>query len=457
MRIHPVAWILWATGAGIVAFTTTNPIYLGLLVAVAWFVYAARRIDGPTSRSFRTFAVAGAVALVLRTALSASVVPSRRAGSPTARWRARGSPRCSSSSARSTRSRTRSGSSGWRLAGSTSPRWRPPWRCRSRPAPWSIARRVREGQRLRGIEVARWRALPALAVPVLETGMEEAATLAESMDARGHGRGRRSRYRDEPWSAEAVLMTCAATLAAATFAVAAWSGWAACTRPRRRSNGPRPTPRSLSRSCSWPSRASARRAEPPPDPKPSRRLPVSGADDARVCSTSPFGSRTPTDRRSTASRWRWTKERSRSSPGRPARASPPAQGLQRAGAAFHRRHVLRGVLAAGRDTVVAAAPPARERGRVRPAGSRRVVRARPGGGRARLRHGEPGGPPTAHAPAGRGDARPARHRAASRPERERCRGASASASRSGRRSRRVRASWFWTSRPASWIRRPPST
>ena len=37
--------------------------------------------------------------------------------------------------------------------------------------------------------------------------MEEAVTLAESMDARGHGRGRRSRYRPARWTTGAVVMT----------------------------------------------------------------------------------------------------------------------------------------------------------------------------------------------------------------------------------------------------------
>src|SRR5919106_247920 len=72
----------------------------------------------------------------------------------------------------------------------------------SGPAARSIAsvERVREAQRLRGIEIGRWSALPALAVPVLATGMDDAMTLAESMDARGHGRGRRTRYRPDRWA-----------------------------------------------------------------------------------------------------------------------------------------------------------------------------------------------------------------------------------------------------------------
>jgi hypothetical protein len=79
---------------------------------------------------------------------------------------------------------------------------------------------------MRGIRVHGARALPALAVPVLERGMEEAHTLAESMDARGHGAGRRSRYRPQPWTPAAVLIAAAAIVAAATFLAASAGGWA---------------------------------------------------------------------------------------------------------------------------------------------------------------------------------------------------------------------------------------
>ena len=67
--LHPGAWILWATCAGMVTFTTTNPFYLALVVAVSFFVYACQRIPGPTARSFRIFAIAGLVTIVVRTSL----------------------------------------------------------------------------------------------------------------------------------------------------------------------------------------------------------------------------------------------------------------------------------------------------------------------------------------------------------------------------------------------------
>ena len=86
---------------------------------------------------------------------------------------------------------------------------------------------VREAQRLRGLPVSGLRSLPSLAVPVLERGMEEASTLAESMDARGHGRGRRSRYRPQPWSVAAVAVAATAVVAAAAFLSASIGGWGA--------------------------------------------------------------------------------------------------------------------------------------------------------------------------------------------------------------------------------------
>ena len=53
--------------------------------------------------------------------------------------------------------------------------------------------------------------------------MEEAVTLAESMDARGHGRGRRSRYRPAHWTPAAVVVSATSVVAAGVFVVAAWT------------------------------------------------------------------------------------------------------------------------------------------------------------------------------------------------------------------------------------------
>jgi hypothetical protein len=60
-----------------------------------------------------------------------------------------------------------------------------------------------------------------LVIPVLETGMEEAVTLAESMDARGHGRGRRTSYRVSSWDRGSLLLAGSGIIAGAVFLWAA--------------------------------------------------------------------------------------------------------------------------------------------------------------------------------------------------------------------------------------------
>jgi energy-coupling factor transport system permease protein len=92
------------------------------------------------------------------------------------------------------------------------------------PRTVEAAAKVREAQRMRGMNLSRVRALPALAVPVLATGMEEAVTLAESMDARGHGRGPRTRYRPEPWTVGSIVTFVAGVGVAIVFYGFAWLG-----------------------------------------------------------------------------------------------------------------------------------------------------------------------------------------------------------------------------------------
>jgi energy-coupling factor transport system permease protein len=223
--LHPGAWIAWATGAGLVAFLTTDPVYLLLLVATSWLVFATHRLPGPEARAFRLFLIAAAVTVVLRTSLAFLGVVSP--GSLAFAFL-----------------------EGLRLAtilvvfGTFNAITDPFGVVRLAPrrlhepalaaalalsiAPRTVASvsRVREAQRLRGIHVTPLRSLPALAVPVLESGMEQAVTLAESMDARGHGRGRRSRYRPQRWTAPAVAIAASAGVAAATFLSASFGGWA---------------------------------------------------------------------------------------------------------------------------------------------------------------------------------------------------------------------------------------
>lgn len=218
--MHPAAWIVWVTCAAIVAFTTTDPFYLGLLVAVAWFVYAACHVPGPTAHSFRVFLIGGIMAMGIRTLLVflgtielGSVVYAALEGMRLAAilvvfgtFNAVTDP---FGVVRLAPRRFHEPALAAALALAIAPR--------------TIAsvHRVREAQALRGLATTRWRSLPALAIPILETGMEDAVTLAESMDARGHGRGTRTRYRPQRWSSAAFATLLAASAAATAFIVAA--------------------------------------------------------------------------------------------------------------------------------------------------------------------------------------------------------------------------------------------
>ena len=220
---HPAAWMIWTAGAGVAAFSTTNPLYLALIVATCWFVYTARRIQGPASRSFRFFMLTGVLAMLIRTLLVAfgtvnlgNVVYAALEGMRLATllivfgtFNAVTDP---FGVVRLAPRRFHEPALAAALALSIAPRT------------VEMIGRVREAQQLRGIHTSRWRSLPSLAVPVLSNAMEEAVTLAESMDSRGHGSGTRSRYRPQAWTVSAFVMAAAASLCAAAFAVAALGG-----------------------------------------------------------------------------------------------------------------------------------------------------------------------------------------------------------------------------------------
>jgi energy-coupling factor transport system permease protein len=223
--LHPGAWIAWSSSAGLVAFVTTDPVYLVLLWGVAWFVYATHRVPGPEARSFRVFLLAGLVSLGLRTALvflgtvnASNVLYAFLEGLRLATilvvfgtFNAVTDP---FGVVRLAPRRFHEPALAAALALSIAPR--------------TVAgvSRVREAQRLRGINVSGLRSVPALAVPVLESGMEGAVTLAESMDARGHGRGRRTRYRPQAWTTQGIVVATTAIAAAGVFLSASFLGWA---------------------------------------------------------------------------------------------------------------------------------------------------------------------------------------------------------------------------------------
>jgi energy-coupling factor transport system permease protein len=223
--LHPGAWIGWATGAGLVASVTTDPVYLFLLWAVSWFVYAGWKLDAEHARSFRLFLLGAVVAIALRTALvffgtvdvshtAAAFLEGLRLGTILVVFGTFNAVTDPYGLVRMTPRRLHEPALAVALALSIAPR--------------TVAQvgRVHEAQRLRGLSVSGVRALPALAVPVLERGMEEAVTLAESMDARGHGRGRRSRYRPQPWSTAGFAVAASGVAVGVLFLSASFGRWA---------------------------------------------------------------------------------------------------------------------------------------------------------------------------------------------------------------------------------------
>lgn len=64
--LHPGAWWLWALALAVIAARTTNPLLLGLVIAVAALVVAARREDAPWGRAFGLYVRVGVLIVVIR-------------------------------------------------------------------------------------------------------------------------------------------------------------------------------------------------------------------------------------------------------------------------------------------------------------------------------------------------------------------------------------------------------
>ncbi len=219
--MHPGAWLIWALGAGTVAASTTNPFYLFPLVAVSYLVHSTHRGTGPQARSFRFFLTFAAFAFTTRT-LFVALTP----GGPT--WDGlwfdalEGARLATLLIVFGTFNAVTDPFKVLRLAPRRfhEPALAAALALSLTPRTLESVTQVREAQRLRGMDVARWRSWAGLVIPVLETGMEQAVVLAESMDARGHGRTRRSRYRPERWTTGAMLIAAAAVAAAGPFVIA---------------------------------------------------------------------------------------------------------------------------------------------------------------------------------------------------------------------------------------------
>lgn len=90
---------------------------------------------------------------------------------------------------------------------------------------------VSEAQRMRGWRPRGPRSWAEVVVPVVLTSVESSLQLAESMDARGFGSGPRTHFEPPRMSARDWFVTVCSLLAAAGFAVATLTGWAAPWAP----------------------------------------------------------------------------------------------------------------------------------------------------------------------------------------------------------------------------------
>ena len=65
-QLHPGAWWAWALGTATAATFTTNPLLLGLLLAVTGFVVVSRRTEAPWALSFRLYLLLGGFIVAMR-------------------------------------------------------------------------------------------------------------------------------------------------------------------------------------------------------------------------------------------------------------------------------------------------------------------------------------------------------------------------------------------------------
>lgn len=216
--LHPGAWWCWAIGLAAGASSTTNPVVLLLLIAVAAVCVYACRGDQPWSRSFRLYLWLAAVVLVIRV-LFRILLGGNDAGHvlftlpeiPLPDWAAG----ISLLGPFSREELLAAIYEGLRLGalllavGAANALANPKRLMKSLPpALYEIgtamvvaitvlpqladsARRVRAAQQLRGGpggRFARVRGLRRLLVPVLEDALERSMALAAGMDTRGYGR-----------------------------------------------------------------------------------------------------------------------------------------------------------------------------------------------------------------------------------------------------------------------------
>ncbi|HEY0639479.1 MAG TPA: energy-coupling factor transporter transmembrane component T [Pseudonocardiaceae bacterium] len=213
--LHPGAWWLWALALGTAASRTTNPLLLGLVLAVTGYVVSARRTNSPWARAYGVFLRLGLLVIALRTLFhvvfggtygSTVLVTLPQLPLPDAFRGIRiGGPVTAEGLVAAL-------SDGLRLAvllacvGAANALANPRRLLRSMPAalyevsvavvvtltaaPQLItsARQVHRARRLRGDASRGPRAVRTVLVPVLQDALDRSLALAAAMDSRGYGR-----------------------------------------------------------------------------------------------------------------------------------------------------------------------------------------------------------------------------------------------------------------------------
>lgn len=213
--LHPLAWWAWALGLMVAAARTTNPLLLGLLLAVLAVVVAARRPDAAWAGSFAAALRLGGVVIVVRLVLQVLL------GAPVGAGIAFTLPEVTLPD---WMAGVRLGGivtwgsiviglcEGLRLSvmiacvGAANSLAAASRLLRSVPAAlyelgvalvvaltfaphlFDDARRVRAARRLRGYDEGRIAGFARAAGPVLDGGLERSIQLAAAMDSRGYGR-----------------------------------------------------------------------------------------------------------------------------------------------------------------------------------------------------------------------------------------------------------------------------
>ncbi|MGW4690571.1 energy-coupling factor transporter transmembrane protein EcfT [Streptomyces sp. NPDC004244] len=214
--LHAGAWWLWALGLATAASRTTNPLLLGLIVAVAGYVVAARRTAAPWARSYTAFLKLGLFVIGLRLVFSVllgSPIPGTHLlftlpEVPLPAW-AQGIRFGGRVTAEQLVFAFYDGAKLAALlvcVGAANALANPARLLKSLPAalyeagvavvvamtfaPNMVAdvARLRTARRLRGRPTGGVRAILQIGLPVLEGALERSVAVAASMDARGYGR-----------------------------------------------------------------------------------------------------------------------------------------------------------------------------------------------------------------------------------------------------------------------------